>query len=64
MRRTTFRVRKAAEFPVDWREAEYAVLQANAADRCDDRVSESIFDVDGERAEVGIIVHRMIHGAN
>jgi len=64
MRRTTFRLRKVAELPVDWRKAEYAALQANAADTCDDRVSESIFDVDDERAEVDIIVHRMIHAAN
>lgn len=64
MRRTTFRLRKVPELPVDWRKAEYAALQANAADTCDDRVSESIFDVDDERAEVDIIVHRMIHGAN
>ena len=64
MRRTTFRLRKVAELPVDWRKAEYPALRANAADTCDDRVSESIFDVDDERAEVDIIVHRMIHAAN
>jgi hypothetical protein len=29
-----------------------------------DRVSENIFDVEDERAEVDIIVDRMIHGAN
>ena len=63
MRRTTFRLRKVPELAVDWRKAEYAAVQANAADTCDDRVSESIFDVDDERAEVDIIVHRMIHGA-
>jgi hypothetical protein len=28
------------------------------------RVSEIIFDVEDERAQVDIIVHRMIHGAN
>jgi len=44
------------------REAEYAALRANAADNCDDRVSENIFDVEDERAEVDIIVRRMIRG--
>ena len=39
-------------------------LRTNAADTCDDRVSENIFDVEDERAEVENIVHRMIHGAN
>jgi hypothetical protein len=50
--------------PIAWREAEYAALRVNAADTCDDRVSENIFDIDDERAEVDIIVHGMIHNAN
>jgi hypothetical protein len=50
--------------PIAWREAESAALRANAADTCDDRVSENIFDVEDERAEVDIIVHRMNHGLN
>ncbi len=53
--------RKPIEVPVAWREAEYAALKANAADTCDDRVSEEIFDVDDERAEVDIIVHGINH---
>jgi protein involved in temperature-dependent protein secretion len=64
MKHSAFRGRKLPELPLAWREAEYAALRANAADTCDDRVSESIFDVEDERAEVGIIVDRMIHGAN
>jgi len=64
MKRTATRSRKLPELPIAWREAEYAALRANAADTCDDRVSEDIFDVDDERAEVDIIVHRMHHGAN
>jgi hypothetical protein len=64
MKRTTFRPRKLAELPIAWREAEYAALRANAEDTCDDRVSENIFDVEDERAEVDIIVHRMNHGPN
>ena len=64
MKRSAFRSRKSAELPIAWREAEYAALRANAADTCDDRVSENIFDVEDERAEVDIIVRGMIHGAN
>jgi hypothetical protein len=64
MKRTAFRRRRSPELPIAWREAEYAALRANAADTCDDRVSEEIFDVDDEHAEVDIIVHRMIHDAN
>ena len=64
MKRSAIRSRKLPELPIAWREAEYAALQSNAADTCDDRVSENIFDVEDERVEVENIVHRMIHGAN
>ena len=64
MKRTALSRRKFPELPIAWREAEYAALRANAADTCDDRVSEDIFDVDDERAEVDLIIHRMNHGAN
>jgi len=64
MKRSAFRSRKLPELPIAWSEAEYAALRANAADTCDDRVSENIFDVDDERAEVDIIVQGMIHGVN
>jgi len=57
MKRIAFHRRKPAKFPIFWREAEYAALRVNAADTCDDRVSENIFDVDDERAEVDIIIH-------
>jgi hypothetical protein len=50
--------------PISRRESEYAALRANAADTCDDRVSEDIFDADDERAEVDLIVQRLNHGAN
>lgn len=62
MRRTAYHRRKAAKLPIAWREAEYAALRVNAADTCDDRVSENIFDVDDERAEVDIIIHGMMRG--
>jgi hypothetical protein len=62
MKRAAIRRPKSPELPVAWREAEYAALRANAADTCDDRVSEDIFDVEDEHAEVDIIVHRMNHG--
>jgi hypothetical protein len=61
---SAFRRRNSPQLPIAWREAESAALRANAADTCDDRVSENIFDVEDERAEVDIIVHRMNHGAN
>jgi hypothetical protein len=64
MKRTAFRHRKLPKLPVAWREAEYAALRVNAADTCDDRVSENIFDIEDEWAEVDIIVQRMNHGAN
>ena len=64
MKRTAFPRRQYRELPIAWREAEYAALRANAADTCDDRVSEDIFDVEDEHAEVDIIVHRMIRELN
>ena len=64
MKHTVFSRRKASQLPVAWRLAEYAALRINAADTCDDRVSEEIFDVDDERAEVALIVHGMNYGLN
>ncbi len=64
MKRTAFHHRKLPELPIAWREAEYAALRANAADTCDDHVSENIFDIEDERAEVDIIFHRIALGAN
>ena len=64
MKRNVIRSRKSPQLPIAWREAEYAALRANVADTCDDRASEDIFDAEDERAEVDIIVHGMIHGAN
>lgn len=64
MKRSTLHGAKSLELPVAWCEAEYAALRAEAGDACDDRVSENIFDVEDERAEVDIIVHGMIRGAN
>jgi hypothetical protein len=64
MKRSSVRSHKSPELPIAWREAEYAALRAIAADTCDDRVSENMFDIEDERAEVEVIVHRMHHGAN
>ena len=64
MRRNALRSPKSPRLPITWREAEYTALRANAADTCDDRVSENIFDVEDERAEVDIIIHGMMHDAN
>lgn len=64
MKRTGVRRLKPAGIPIAWREAEYAAMRANAADTCDDRVSEEIYDVEDERAEVDLIVHGMGHGLN
>jgi hypothetical protein len=59
MKPTTSRQHKAPLLPIGWREAEYAALQVNAADTCDDRVSEDIFDVEDEWAAVGVIAERL-----
>ena len=64
MKRNASRSRKSTKLPVAWREAEYAALRANAADRYDDRVSENFFDAEDERAQVDLIVHALTHGAN
>jgi hypothetical protein len=64
MKRNALRSRKSPRLPIAWREAEYAALRANAADTCDDRVSDNIFDAEDERAEVDSIVHGMIHDLN
>jgi hypothetical protein len=64
MKSSSIRSRKSLRRPIAWREAEYAALRLNAADTCDDRVSEDIFDVEDERTEVGIIVHGMPHAAD
>lgn len=64
MKHTAIRLPHLATLPISWRKAEASALRANAADTCDDRVSENIFDVEDERAEVDIIVHGMMHGAN
>ena len=57
-------MKRAAGLPVAWREAEYAALRANAADTCDDRVSDDIFDTEDEREQVDRIVLGMIYGWN
>lgn len=64
MRRSTRCTRTLPEHPIAWREAEYAALQADSADTFDDRVSEDIFDVEDEHAEVHIIARRMSRGAD
>ncbi len=64
MKRSTHRSRKSPELPIAWREAEYAGLRTRAANIYEDRVSDDIFDIEDERAEVDIIVHRMINDTN
>jgi len=64
MKHSTYRSRKSPDLPIAWRETEYAALWTKAAKTYDDRVSDDIFDVEDERAEIDIIVHRMIHDAN
>lgn len=64
MKRTATRSKKLPNPPIAWRQAEYAALRSNAADRFDDRVTEDIFDLEDERGEVDIIVQRMTHDAN
>jgi hypothetical protein len=64
VKHTAYRSRKTPEPPIAWPEAEFAALRINAADTCDDRVSEDIFDIEDEWAEVSVIVHRMNHSPN
>ena len=60
MKRTGLRTKQLAVRAIPRDEAEYALLRANAADTCDDRVSDDIFDVEDEHAEVDVIVRGMI----
>ncbi len=64
MKRTTLHRSKSAKLPRAWREAEYAALRVNAADTCDDRVSENIYDADDERTGVDSIMQAMIRSTN
>ena len=64
MKRSALGHPKSPELPIAWHQAEFAALRANAADTCDDRVSEDIFDVEDERAEVEIILQGMSHSVN
>jgi hypothetical protein len=64
VKRTAAQRRKTPRIPITWRDAEYSALCAIAADTCDDRVSEDIFDIEDEWAEVDIIVHRTNRRAN
>jgi len=66
MKRNASRSHKLPKLPITWtwRDAEYAALRADAADSCDDRVSENFFNSEDERAEVDIIVHGMMRDAN
>lgn len=61
MKRTEFHNRES-EFPSVDSEANNALLRANAAATCDDWASEDLYDVEGEFAEVAIIVRKVIHG--
>lgn len=63
MKRSIYRSRKSPNLPLAWREAEYAAARSGFAETYDDRVSDDIFDVEDERAEVDIIVHRLAHDA-
>lgn len=58
MKRIALR-RKLASFRIAGPEAEKALQRAYAEDSCDDRVSEDIFDVEDEYAEVAIIVQNL-----
>lgn len=64
MKRSILQTPELPELALAWQEAEYAALQAIAADTCDDRVSEDIFDAEDEHAEVDVIVRGMSRGAS
>jgi hypothetical protein len=62
MKRTVIRHPEGPVFTVAWSEAQYAEVWFKGADKFDDRVSESIFDIEDERLEVDAITHQFIHG--
>jgi len=64
MKRSTQRSRQSPQLPIAWRDAEYAAVQANAADSYDDRIFENMFDPEDERAEVDSILHRTDFDSN
>ena len=64
MKRTALHQPEPSELPLAWQEAEYAALQADAADTCDDRVSQNMFDLDDEREEVDTILHGASYDVN
>ncbi len=64
MKRSAQRSSRHTAIPRAWHEAEYAALRVNAADTCDDRVSDSIYEDEDERAEVDSILHRLPHESN
>jgi len=61
MKRTAIRSRQSPKLTVSWREAEFAARRLNAADTCDNRVSDDIYDIEDERVEVEMIAHGMLH---
>jgi hypothetical protein len=64
MKRNSISTQQSAVLPVVWNEAEFAATWNNITDTCDDRVSEDIFDVEDEHAEVDLFVRGMDHGTN
>lgn len=64
MRKDALTKRKPTALPIAWREAEYAALRLIAADTCDDRVGEDMFDINDDRAEVDSMCHQRLHDAH
>ena len=64
MKRNVIRTLPSVAIRAIWNEAEFAAAWRNVTDTFDDRVSEDIFDIEDEHAEVDIIVRGMVHGAN
>lgn len=64
MKRSMIQSQEKREIPSAWLDAEYAALRSDAADSCDDRISQNMFDADDEREEIDVIVHGMDHGVN
>lgn len=64
MKRTGMSRRILPGLPIGWRMAERAMLRANAADTCNMRVSEDVFDVEDEQVEVAVLAHCRNHGLN
>ena len=61
MKRTVIHEAKSTERHVALHGAGYVAFKGKVNDTFEDRVSDDIFDADGERAELGLLTDRVYH---